>query len=309
MAVHKKACPMTTILVILTVFPVLFSTCTLFDETTSGDPKYSDSLPDYFYLEIESTSDWCNLLLTGENFIRKGIITNYSEGSETVVQDQLLALYQNLEMAEEGQVIVMEALIGTHNENRNIDLRIKKGCLGSVNVRFYRAVEPVAELLAEFSCEGEEGTSEEHMYLHTVELVESSDAPTPEDLSYPVEELEEQLQHWIEGITEFTYPSDSLYWDDAIHILAISPDVYETSNAVTFLRDEIDRGPDPSIDYSLIEFMGPMHIPTDENNMAKILFIDLYDDSPSGSDLFLFEERENTWKISRQFWKFGFDRL
>ncbi len=280
------------------------STVTGLQEAESGGTQEEQIL---LYVEMETNSDWCDLQMCRGLEIARGIITAYSEYSSVFMEKSMINIGQPIADAESGKLVSVEAFVEVIPGGDEFQLEIKKGALGTTQVRVYRLDSPVAELLADFTCSGESGASEEHPALYSISLASSGKPPEKADLPYPAAELENMLANWQEGVTWFTFPAYSLYWPDSRQVKANSEGWYHSADAVASLKEEMENGPNPSLDYSLLEFSEVFHIPCSGENEARLLTISMYDGEPAGSDLFRFEKRDNVWKISNQFWSLGFN--
>lgn len=289
------------------VIAIIFAGCALAPASRTDEPGRREAERTRLYFRIETTSDWCDLMLIGGPEIESGIITAYSELSEVGMDSYMVHIHQPIAHAEAGTMVYLEACIDVFTDGNDIDLEIRKGAIGDTQVIAYGIDNRIAEKLDTFSCRDDMGVSEDYKAVFQLNTDRISGRPDNSALPYPAGELEAQLADWKRGIIEFTFPAYSLYWPEAKHITARSDGYYTSANAVQSLKEELERGPDPSLDYSLLDFSTPVFFPTSDTGEARLLLFSTYNGNPGGSDLFTFEKRDTVWKIAEQFWKLGFD--
>ncbi len=286
---------------------IIFTAC----QSTPSIVEDSEGKPEEFqvYVEMETSSDWTELIFTEETDLLKGMVTNYSESARTGIGESRLSLHQEIENAEAGETVSMEAIIRLEAPSGSgFDFEIARGHIGTTTVRFYQSDSLIASYIGEYEWEGINEDAEENTRSFNVR---SSDYPEPtiaDQLNYPYDELNTIIENWADGITEFTFPTYTLYWPDTLHIYAEpDEDVYEVTNAVESLKEEYEAGPVEDFNYDALEYTPPLHIPQDDSTQPKLISFGMYYGKTISADTLWFEERQGEWKISRHMWKFGYE--
>ncbi len=264
------------------------------------------------YVEMETSSDWTELIFTGETELLRGMVTNYSETAFTGIEDSRLCLNQTLEAAEEGKSVSMEAIVKLEvPSGSGFDFEIARGHIGTTAVRFYQADSLIASYIGEYEWGGINDEVEENTRSFSVRSSDYPEPTTADELNYPHDELNAIVENWADGITEFSFPTYTLYWSDALHIYAEpDEDVYEVTNAVESLKEEYEAGPVEGFDYDALEYTPPLHIPQEDSSDSttpKLVVFGMYHGETISADTLWFEERQDEWKIFRHMWKIGYE--
>ncbi|HKK65865.1 MAG TPA: hypothetical protein VJ967_08415 [Clostridia bacterium] len=286
---------------------IIYTTC----QNTSGVVEDSEGEleENVLYLEMDTSSDWTELIFTEEANLLKGIVTNYSETARTGIGETRLSLHQEIENAEAGDTVSMEAIVRLEvPSGSGFDFKIARGHIGKTTVRFYQSDSLIASCIGEYEWEGMNEDVEENTRSFSVRPSDYPEPTTADQLNYPYDELNAILENWAEGITEFSFPTHTLYWPDALHIYA-EPDeeIYEVTNAVERLREEYETGPVEGFDYEALGFTPPLHIPQEDSTQAKLIGCGMYYGEITSTDTLWFEERQGEWKIIRHMWKIGYE--
>lgn len=272
------------------------------------DGKFGVEGATQLYVEIETSSDWSGIVLPDSEKIAAGMVTYFAENGEADLNPHGIAVRQPIEDAEAGVMTDAEALVHMElSDGGEVQFGIERGHIGATTVRMWQVVADVATPLGQWTWDGIDEGSDRNVKWFTIDVPAPKDQMGREDLDYPVARLDEILQNWIVGITEFAYETYRLYWPDAEQIFIFPGRDYVVENAAETLREEYEAGPNPDTDYSLISYTPAIRFPKNEQGQVTYVNVGSYDNVPGYANVFRFEERDGQWLIAEQVLKIGVD--
>jgi len=294
----KKIC-----LVILVFF---FLILTLGCSTEGGGSDATQTEEVLIYIEMETTSDWTDLVIGDEPLIIRGMVTWYTPSHTccTSLNEERLSLQQPLAEAEAGEQVSMEVIVRVLLPTTGtFPVTIERGHVGATTARFYRFDTEVATPLGEITWEGLNTEQPENSEYYSIPVL--PDAGSASALPYEQAALESMVDQWWEVIMGTSSDWQGLYWDDAEYVTLNPEDdlvIIETPSEHLGVFEQ-----DPEIDYSLLSHSPQAHIPCEEQTEAKIFITELFDDEDFSSTVFRFRKEGDEWRVYSQTWKIGFE--
>lgn len=273
---------------------------------TSGDaPTAARTEEVVLFVEMETSSDWTNLIIGEEREIVRGMVTCYARGCKPYINPEWLSAVQPLSEAEAGERVFLEAIVHVALPTRGeFPVWIERGHIGETTVRFFRLDGQVATPLGEVTWAGINEATAKNVQAFTLPV---SGDPVPE-LPYRPENLEASWEQWRKVMFEFSGDWEGLYWPGAEYrTLAVVDDVFEVEPATEHIRNHLESGPLPNVDYELISFTPIIHVPSVRADVAKLISYELYDGEIFSANTLHFREKDGEWRISSQTWKIGYE--
>lgn len=274
--------------------------------TDGGNGAAAQTEEVLLYVEMETTSDWTDLVIGEEPSIIRGMVTWYSPTTtcNTSLNEERLCLDQTLAEAEAGDQVSMEAIVRVLlPTSGSFPVTIERGHLGATTVRLYRFDTSVASFLGEVTWEGLNAAQPENSQVYSIPVL--PEAESTSTLPYNQATLESMVDQWWAVIMGTSSDWQGLYWSDAEYV-TLNPEedlvVVETPEEHLGAFEQ-----DLEFDYSLLSLSPKAHIPCEESTEAKLFVTELYEGEDFSSNVFRFRKEGDEWRIYSQTWKIGFD--